>query len=59
MRQFGQWGVVGLAAMVIVALATTAFASEPTAPEVSPTSISTGFALVSGSILMVRAWRRR
>jgi hypothetical protein len=58
MRQFGQWGVVGLAAMFIVALATTAFASEP-APEVSPTSISTGLALVSGSILMVRAWRRR
>jgi hypothetical protein len=64
MRQFSQRGVIGLAAMFVVAVAANAFASEPPppgifAPEVSPASISTGLALLAGSVLLLRARRGR
>ena len=57
MRKFDPWGVAGLATMFIVALATTALAQAPAAPEVDPASVSTGLALLAGSVLVVRARR--
>lgn len=59
MRQFSTWGVVGVAAMFMVALGTTAFAQAAPTPEVSPASITTGLTLLAGSVLVVRARRGR
>ena len=58
MRRFGQWFSVGAAVMFVVhALGSNALASNPTAPEISPTSISAGLALLAGGVLMLRARR--
>ena len=58
MRKFGQWLSCGAAVMLAVhALGSNALASTATAPEISPTSISAGLALLAGGVLMLRARR--
>jgi hypothetical protein len=53
------WSVrVGLAALTLLITATVASAGAPApaiVPEISPTSISAGLAVLAGGILMVRA----
>ena len=58
MRRFGQWFSYGAAVMLGVhALSSNALASTVTTPEISPTSISAGLALLAGGVLMLRARR--
>jgi hypothetical protein len=61
MRRFGQVLSACAALMLAVhALSSNVLASEPVpavAPEISPTSISAGLALLAGGFLMLRARR--
>ena len=52
--------LVLVAGLVVAATATTVYASlQPVVPEISPTSLSAGLALLAGGVLLVRARRRR
>jgi LPXTG-motif cell wall-anchored protein len=57
------WSVrVGVAAVAVLSTATIAFAGGPPAvavPEISPTSISAGLAILGGGVLMFRARRKK
>ena len=59
MRRFSQWLSVGAAVMLAVhALSSNVLAqSTAPAPEISPSSISAGLALLAGGVLMLRARR--
>jgi hypothetical protein len=58
MRRFGErLSACAAVLMSIHALSSNAFASITTAPEISPTSISAGLALLAGGVLMLRARR--
>ena len=57
MRSFSRWLGAGAALMLTVhALGSNALAST-TVPEISPSSISAGLALLAGGVLMLRARR--
>jgi hypothetical protein len=53
------WSVrAGMAAIALLSTATVALAGNPNpvvVPEISPTSISAGLAVLAGGVLMVRA----
>ena len=59
MRRFSRWFSSGAAVMLAVhALGSSVLASGgAAAPEISPTSISAGVALLAGGLLMLRARR--
>ena len=52
-------GYVALVAVALVAAVTDAVASVTVVPEISPTSVSAGLALLAGGVLLVRARRRK
>jgi len=56
MRKLG-FGLLGVG-IVLAAFSTNAFASVAVAPEISPSSVSAGLALLTGGALLVRAWRK-
>lgn len=47
-----------LAAGLVLTATSNAFASVAVAPEISPSSVSAGLALLTGGVLLVRAWRK-
>jgi hypothetical protein len=57
MRKFG-YGLLGIG-FALAAFATNAFASATAVPEISPSSVSAGLALLTGGVLLVRARLRR
>jgi hypothetical protein len=58
MRGFGRWLGASVALMLSVhALGSLAYASITT-PEIDPSSIPAGLALITGGVLMMRARRR-
>ena len=58
MRKIGY--LVLVAGLVVAATATTVLASvQSVVPEISPTSLSAGLALLAGGVLLVRARRRK
>ena len=57
MRKLG-FGLLGVG-FVLAAFATDAFASITVVPEISPSSVSAGLALLAGGVLLARArWRK-
>jgi hypothetical protein len=58
MRKIGY--LVLVAGLVVAATATTVLAGTPSSvPEISPTSLSAGLALLAGGVVLVRARRRK
>ena len=57
MRNLGFVAV--MTALALVAVATDASASQAVVPEISPTTLSAGLALLAGGVLLVRARRRK
>ena len=53
MRKCG-YGLLGVG-FVLAAFATDAFASATVVPEISPSSVSAGLALLAGGVLLARA----
>ena len=59
MRRVSRWLGAGVALMLSVhALGTVAYASTSVVPEIDPSSIPVGLALLTGGVLMMRARRR-
>jgi hypothetical protein len=52
------WGL-GIVAVVLWQAGAAHATTAPTAPEISPSSLSAGVALLAGGVLIVRAMRRR
>ena len=52
------YGVLAVT-MVLVATATNVDAGQTVAPEISPSSVSAGLALLAGGVLLVRARFRK
>lgn len=51
-------GYITLAAGLLLATASSAFATVTPVPEISPSSVSAGLALLTSGALLVRAWRK-